>query len=82
MDEVIYNKENIIEVLSILDNVLSSLESSERQIDKAEDYLVDIPEVKTHSVTIRKELKSLIEQIKEKEDSIVNMQATVDKYIN
>ena len=82
MDEVKYNKENIIEVLSILDNVLSSLESSEREIDKAEDYVIDIPEVKTHSSTIRRELKSLIDQIKDREDSIVNMQATVDKYIN
>ena len=82
MDEVKYNKENIIEVLSILDNVLSSLETSEREIDKAEDYLIEIPEVKTYSSTIRRELNTLIGQIKEKEDSIVNMQATVDKYIN
>lgn len=82
MDEVKYNKENIIEVLSILDNVLSSLETSYKEINKAEDYLIDIPEVKTKSSTIRRELNNLIEKIKEKEDSIVNMQAIVDKYIN
>lgn len=82
MDNVRYNKENIIEVLSILDNVLNSLEDSVREIDKASDYIIDEPEVKVQSSNIIKELNNLINEISTKEDSIVEMQSIVDKYIN
>lgn len=82
MDNVKYNKENIIEVLTILDSVLSSLEESEREIDKASDYVMDVPEVKMYSSSIIKELNNVITDITTKEDSIVEMQAIVDKYIN
>ncbi len=82
MDNVKYNKEKIIEALSILDKILESLENSFNEIDKAEDYIFDIAEVKTESSNIKKEINNVITEIESKENSIVNMQAIVDKYIN
>ena len=40
MDNVKYNKEKIIEALSILDKILESLENSFNEIDKAEAYYI------------------------------------------
>jgi len=82
MDNVKYNKEKIIEALSILDKILESLENSFNEIDKAEDYIFDIAEVKTESSNIKKDISNVITEIENKENSIVNMQAIVDKYIN
>lgn len=82
MDNVKYNKEKIIEALSILDKILESLENSFNEIDKAEDYIFDIAEVKTESSNIKREINNVITEIESKENSIVNMQAIVDKYIN